>query len=147
MKALTEGLISHAHKRFALSHTMSQWQTKEGKQGLSISQASSESACGQQELKAISYFIAIKPLFLSHPACFIRVVTSASRPIKNLAQVVKHKPKRCKPFNSQTNLFLLSVRITKEQRTALKSIYCVTSVFSAAFRFPAVILYYILMVL
>lgn len=83
MNILTEVLISHAHKQFALSHTMSQWQTKEGKQGPFISQTS-EPASRQQELKAISYFTAIKQLFVSHPGCFIGVVTSASQGIKKL---------------------------------------------------------------
>ena len=84
MNVLTEVLISHAHKQFALSHTMSQWQTKERKQSPFISQTSSEPASCQQELKAIPYFIAIKQFFVSHPVCFIGVVTSASQDIKKL---------------------------------------------------------------
>lgn len=78
MNVLTEVLISHAHRQFALSHTMSQQQTKEGKQGPFISQTSFEPASRQQELKAISYFIAIKSLSARHPVCFVSIVTSAS---------------------------------------------------------------------
>lgn len=83
MNILTEVLISRAHKQFALSHTMSQWQTKEGKQGPFISQTS-EPASGQQKLKAISYFTAIKQILVIHPVCFIGVITSASQDIKKL---------------------------------------------------------------
>lgn len=40
MNMLTEVLINHSHKQFALSHIMSQWQTKEGKEGPIILQGS-----------------------------------------------------------------------------------------------------------
>lgn len=32
MNMLSEVFIDHSHKQFALSHTMSQWLTKEGEQ-------------------------------------------------------------------------------------------------------------------
>lgn len=77
VKRLTEALISQAHKQFVLSHTMSQWQTEERKQGSFISK-SFEPASRQQEIKASSYFIA------TFCQCFTRVITSASQCIKKL---------------------------------------------------------------